>query len=211
MVLVNRMLRGCCWEFVRCRRRRCFGVRKAFQLAASRVKLIARALNCTNQRQMCSSSNGRNGSVHSPALRASRSDLPFSISSSSRRYLSLSSRSLFSESSRTDLRNAAGSRSSGAAASVVLLSSSCGASSCECWEVDGPVGLGRGGAACSVLLAAITNNNNTAAAVEEEAGIRPREFEQPAALCYGAYGMWDCRREVYVCICTRQAGRGVEL
>jgi hypothetical protein len=77
--------------------------------------------------------------------------------------------------------------------------------------VDGPVGLGRGGAACSVLLAAITNNNNTAAAVEEEAGIRPREFEQPAALCYSAYGMWDCRREVYVCICTRQAGRGVEL
>jgi hypothetical protein len=212
MVLVSRMLRGCCWELARCWRCRCFEVRKAFQLAASRVKLIARALDCTNQRQICSSSNDSNGIVHSPALRASRSDLPFSISSSSRRYLSLSSRSLFSESSRTDFKNAAGSRSSGAAASVVLLSSSCGASSSECWEVDGPVGLGRGGAECTVLLVAITNNNNTAAAAEAT-GIRPREIEQPAARCYGASGMWDCRREVYVQARerTRQAGWGIEL
>lgn len=219
MVLVSRMLRGCCWEFARCWRRRCFEVRKAFQLAASRVKSIARALNCTNQRQMCSSSNDRSNCIsHSPALRASRSDLPFSISSSSRRYLSLSSRSLFSESSRTDFRNAAGSRSSGAAASVVvLLSSSCGASSSgECWEVDGPVGLGRGGAAaCTVLLVAITNNNNTAAAAAEEAGIRPREIEQPAARCYGACGMCGTAGGKFMYVQarerTRQAGRGVEL
>lgn len=194
-------------------------MRKAFQLAASRVKLIARALDCTNQRQICSSSNDRNGISHSPALRASRSDLPFSISSSSRRYLSLSSRSRFSESSRTDFRNAAGSRSSGAAASVVLLPSSCVASSGECWEVGESVGggLGRGGAAAfTALLVAITNNNNTAAAAAAEAGIRPREIEQPAARCYGACRMWDCRREVYVCTSTRGytaggKGRGIEL
>lgn len=55
------------------------------------------------------------------------------------------------------------------------------------------MGLGRGGAACTaVLLVAITNNNNTAAAAAaaaEEAGIRPREIEQPAARCYGACGI----------------------
>jgi hypothetical protein len=160
---------------------------------------------------MWSSSNASNGNgnVHSPSLRASLCDLPFSISSSSRRYLSLSSRSLFSESSRTDFRNAAGSRSSGAAASasVVLLLSSCCASNGECWEpVEGPAGLGRGGAACTALLVAITNNNNTAAAAAtaEEAGIRPREIEQPAARCYGSCGMvWDCRREGHVCTGTR--------
>jgi hypothetical protein len=211
MVLVSQRLRGCCWALARCWRGRCFEVRKAFQLAASPVKWkwIARVLNCTNQRQMCPSSNASNGNgnVHSPSLRASLCDLPFSISSSSRRYLSLSSRSLFSESSRTDFRNAAGSRSSGAAASapVVLLSSSCCASNGECWEVEGPAGLGRGGAACTALLVAITNNNNTAAAATaDEAGIRPREIEQPAVRCYGACGMmWDCRREVHVCTGTR--------
>jgi hypothetical protein len=163
---------------------------------------------------MWSSSNASNGNgnVHSPSLRANRSDLPFSISSSSRRYLSLSSRSLFSESSRTDLRNAAGSRSSGAAASssVVFLWSSCGASNGECWEADGPAGVGRGGAACTALF--ITNNNNTAAAAAEDAGIRPREIEQPAARCYGAW--WDdvglqAGRFMYVQARegTRQAGR----
>lgn len=183
LVLVSQTLRGCCWGLARCWRGRCFEERKAFQLAASRVKWTARALLIAPTsvrfvpRVMTATVMGI--VVHSPTLRASRSDLPFSISSSSRRYLSLSSRSLFSESSRTDFRNAAGSRSSGV--SVVLLSPSCGASNGGCWEVGEPVGgLGRGGAACSILLVAIINNNNTAVTAAA-AGIRPRENEQPAA------------------------------
>ena len=78
------------------------------------------------------------------------------------------------------------------------------------------MGLGRGGAAaCTVLLVAITNNNNTAAAAAEEAGIRPREIEQPAAQCYGACGMCGTAggKFMYVQVRerTRQAGREVEL
>jgi hypothetical protein len=58
--------------------------------------------------------------ANSPSLRASRSCLPFSISSSSFRYRSLSSRSLFSDSSRTDFRKAAGSKSSSSAAASAV-------------------------------------------------------------------------------------------
>lgn len=86
-------------------------------------------------------------SIHSPFLRANRCCLPFSISSSSLRYLSLSSRSLFSDSSRTDFRKAAGSRSSSAAFSVVLVVLECDAANGDCWGEGDSAMLCRGDAA----------------------------------------------------------------
>lgn len=119
---------------------------------------------------------------HSPALRARRSCLPFSISSSNFRYRSLSSRSLFSDSSRTDFRNAAGSKSSSSVASSVVsvkivFSCSADTASGECCDVRKDWS-GRGAAAISTVEEESIINNNTAA----QAGIRPREDERAAAV-----------------------------
>ena len=69
------------------------------------------------------------------------------------------------------------------------------------------------GAAAEVLLAVAVVA--TAAAAAEEAGIRPREIEQPAAQCYGACGMCGTAGGKFMYVQarerTRQAGREVEL
>lgn len=125
---------------------------------------------------------------HSPALRASRSCLPFSISSSSFRYRSLSSRSLFSESSRTDLRKAAGSKSSFSAFSVVSETDCVRAcANGECCELrrSGEVVLcrGGGGEAASTTEEAITNNTTRHGLEQVDRDPRPRVHKASSRTC----------------------------
>ena len=142
-----------------------------------------------------------NNRLYSPALRARRSCLPFSISSSSFRYRSLSSRSRFSESSRTDLRKAAGSKSvssCGASSEVFLFRKGANGDACELLR-SGEAEVCRGGEIASTTEDAIITTTQTqqqhdwdGQSVDRDP--RPRVHERAAV----RVGRGNCGRQPYV-------------